>query len=409
MNQPFNTITQALDDLRQGKMVILIDDESRENEGDLIIAAEKITPEAINFMCHFGRGLVCLSLSEQDFERLAIPMMTKDNRTPHQTAFGVSFEAASGVTTGISAQDRAHSVKVAIDPKSGPDDIIIPGHMFPLRAVEGGVLKRRGHTEGSSDLSRLAGLKPAAVICEIMNDDGSMARLDDLIEFSKKHNLSLLRLKDLVEYRLQHEKLISEITESTLPIKDLGQFTIKVFFDKINQQEHLAIISKTEGPNPLVRLHSECLTGDVFGSERCDCGQQLDLALAEISKQGGVLLYLRQEGRGIGLANKIKAYALQDHGLDTVEANHKLGFEADEREYALAAEILKSLDLKTIRLLTNNPHKIDALKQHGIDVMQRVPLETEPNQSNIDYLTTKRNKLGHLLNLESIRTAAHDK
>lgn len=409
MNNPFNTVKQALQDLSAGKMVILMDDESRENEGDLVIAAETITPETINFMCRQACGLICVSMQEDDFKRLNLPMMVTQNETAHQTAFGVSFEAAQGVTTGISAADRAQSIKVAIDPNSTAKDIVTPGHMFPLRAVKGGVLKRQGHTEGSSDLARLAGFKPAAVICEIMNEDGSMARLPDLIEFAKKHALTLIRISDVVQYRLQQEKRITHVATANLPIKNLGDFTIKVFEDEKTKQEHLAIISKKPFINPVIRLHSECLTGDVFGSLRCDCGQQLEQALQIITKEGGALIYLRQEGRGIGLTNKIKAYALQENGLDTVEANHTLGFGADEREYALAADILKELNFSQVRLLTNNPKKIEGLEHYNIAVLERIPLETIPNENNINYLTTKRNKLGHLLNLQSLRTATHEK
>jgi 3,4-dihydroxy 2-butanone 4-phosphate synthase / GTP cyclohydrolase II len=398
----FPSIACALEDLRQGKMIVLFDHENRENEGDLVLAAEKVTPEAINFMAQYARGLICLTLVEEDINRLQIPMMVEHSTNPFNTAFTVSIEAAKGVTTGISAADRAHTIQVAINPESGPKDIVMPGHIFPLRARKGGVLERMGQTEGSTDLTRLAGLKSAAVICEIMNPDGSMARFPDLEKFAKLHQLSLLSIRDLIQYRLQTESLVQEIASIRLPTEDYGDLTIKLFESCLDKHHHLALIKeKPNQPNQptLVRIHSECFTGDLFGSTRCDCGWQLHESLAQINQQGGALLYLRQEGRGIGLFNKLKAYLLQDQGLDTVEANQKLGFGSDDRNYWIGAQILQKLQLLKIKLLTNNPQKIIDLEQYGIEVVERMPLIATPNATNRAYLKTKQTKLGHLLNL----------
>lgn len=396
------SIHRALEDLRQGKMIVLFDHENRENEGDLVLAAEKVTAGTINFMAQYGRGLVCLALAEEDIRRLKLPMMVEHATNPFNTAFTVSIEAAEGVTTGISAADRAHTIKVAINPQSGPKDIVTPGHIFPLQARRGGILERMGQTEGSTDLMRLAGLKPAAVICEIMNPDGSMARFPDLEKFAKQHQLSLLSIRDLIQYRLQTESLVKEIAAIRLPTEEYGDLTVKLFESRLDKHHHLALIKEKPAKNNqtiLVRVHSECFTGDLFGSARCDCGWQLHESLAQISRHGGVLLYLRQEGRGIGLLNKLKAYALQDQGLDTVEANQKLGFGSDDRNYWIAAQMLQNLKLLKIKLLTNNPQKIIDLERYGIEVAERIPLIATPNATNRDYLKTKQTKLGHLLNL----------
>lgn len=395
----FAEIEIAIQDIRQGRMVILVDDEKRENEGDLVIAADKITPEAINFMSKNGRGLICLTLSSDDVHRLQLPLMVAHNRSHFNTAFTVSIGAAEGITTGISAADRALTVQKAIDPNSTPDDVVTPGHIFPLRAQDGGVLTRPGHTEGSVDLAKLAGLRPGAVICEIMKDDGSMARRDDLLRFGKEHGLSVVTITDLISYRVQQEKLVQMMATANMPIHGLGEFQLTVFKNTFDQAEHIALIKgeiNIDKPS-LVRIHSECLTGDVFASKRCDCGNQLQMALEEISKHGGILLYMREEGRGIGLTNKIKAYALQDQGKDTVEANQALGFSADQRYYGVSAQILRKLGVKQVRLMTNNPDKINSLEQYGISVAERVAVQAAPTKENISYLNTKKEKLGHLL------------
>lgn len=398
----FITIENAISELREGRMLILVDDENREQEGDLLIAAEKVIPEAINFMTKHARGVVCLTLTTDIVNRLRIPLMPERNSNPNQAAFTVSIEAAKGVTTGVSAFDRAHTIRLVVDPSSTPMDISMPGHVFPLQARKGGVLERAGHTEGSVDLARLAGLQPAAVICEIMKDDGTMARLSDLREFSRQHNIKLVSINDLIEYRLKHEINIEEVASTNLPIKIAPDFKIKIFRDSNNGSEHVVIMHGDVSSNSpcLVRIHSECLTGDIFGSLRCDCGEQLQNSLDMISKQNGILIYMRQEGRGIGLINKIKAYELQSNGLDTVEANHQLGFLADYRSYSLSAQILRCLGVNKIRLMTNNPSKMKDMEKFGVEVVERIPAETMPTKENEHYLKTKRDKLGHWLKLE---------
>lgn len=399
MSTPFANVEQAIEDLKQGRMIILVDAAHRENEGDLVVAAEKITPEAINFMIHEGRGLVCLTLLEEDLERLQIPMMVAKNTEKNQTAFTVSIDAAEGIATGISPADRAKTIQVAIDPHSKPADLVRPGHIFPICAKPEGVLARQGQTEGSVDLARLAGLKPAGVICEIINKDGSMARLPDLQKFSRKHGLTMISVQDIILYRTRHEVIIKELASTQLPIQPHGEFQLKVFSNLLDNYQHLALIHGEIDPEKpcLVRVHSECLTGDLFGSQRCDCGWQLHTALEEIGKSGGVLVYLRQEGRGIGLVNKIKAYALQDQGMDTVEANQELGFSPDQRDYAVAAQILQYLGVKKMTLLTNNPKKVEGLAEWGCELADRKSIQMAPTEENRAYLKAKREKLGHLL------------
>jgi 3,4-dihydroxy 2-butanone 4-phosphate synthase/GTP cyclohydrolase II len=397
-------IEEALEDIRQGKMVILVDDEDRENEGDLTMAAEKVTPEAINFMAKYGRGLICLSLTEERLNELRLPMMVSENTSRFQTAFTVSVDARKGVTTGISVADRATTILTAVDENTQPEDLVSPGHIFPLRARQGGVLVRTGQTEGSVDLARLAGLKPAGVICEVMKDDGTMARMPDLKIFAEGHGLKIVTISDLIKYRLNKESLVRRIVTATIPTKYGGVFTTIAYENDVDPYHHIALVKGEIGPEDtvLVRVHSQCLTGDVFGSKRCDCEEQLHTAMAMVEKEGkGVIVYMRQEGRGIGLVNKLRAYCLQDIGKDTVEANEALGFKADMRDYGIGAQILADLGLHKIRLMTNNPRKIIGLEGYGIEVVERVPIETKPHQENIEYLKAKAKKMGHLLSIKS--------
>jgi 3,4-dihydroxy 2-butanone 4-phosphate synthase/GTP cyclohydrolase II len=406
---PVATIEAGLEDLRAGRMVILVDDEDRENEGDLCLAAERVTPEAINFMAREGRGLICLAMTEQRLEALDLPLIVEQpaNSSLFGTAFSVPIDARVGVSTGISAADRARTIRVAVDDRTRPGDLVRPGHVHTLRARQGGVLVRTGQTEGSVDLARLAGLKPAAVICEVMNEDGTMARMPDLERFAERHGLRILTIRDLVEYRMRHERLVHRAAVTELPTRFGGLFTAIAYTSDVDPHPHLALVKGTIEPAAptLVRVHSECLTGDVLGSERCDCGEQLQAAMAMIEREGrGVLLYMRQEGRGIGLLNKLKAYSLQDGGADTVQANLDLGFKADLRHYGVGAQILVDLGVRKMRLLTNNPKKVVGLEGYGLEIVERVPIEMPPRAANRHYLVTKKTKLGHLLTLEGAET-----
>ena len=405
---PLATIPEAIADFQAGKFVIIVDDEDRENEGDLCLAAEKVTPEAINFMARFGRGLICIAMTGERLDELRLPLMVPEqaNTSGFGTGFTISVEARHGTTTGISAQDRARTVQVLIDPATRPEDLIRPGHMFPLRARPGGVLVRAGQTEASVDLAKLAGLYPAAVICEIMSDDGTMARLPELEKFAGQHDLKIISVEQLIAYRRRTEKLVRRVTEAQLPTK-YGDFLAIAYRSEIDAAEHVALIKGNVGSGDavLARIHSECLTGDVFGSQRCDCGEQIALALQQIERAGrGVLLYMRQEGRGIGLHNKLRAYALQDQGLDTVEANLKLGFASDLRDYGIGAQILVDLGVRQLRLLTNNPKKVVGIEGYGLAVVERVPIQVPVHQANLRYLATKRDKLGHLLDSTELAT-----
>jgi 3,4-dihydroxy 2-butanone 4-phosphate synthase/GTP cyclohydrolase II len=400
---PFASIEEAVEDIRNGKMVVVVDDPERENEGDLVVAAQFATPDAVNFMATHARGLICLCLTGDRCEELGLTPMTQRNEARLGTAFTVSVEAREGVTTGISAADRAHTIHVAIDPASTPHDLVQPGHIFPLRARDGGVLVRAGQTEASVDLARLAGLVPAGVVCEIMNEDGTMARVPDLVPYCERHGLRMITVADLIEYRRRTEKLVERVVTVQLPT-EYGAFTAIAFRETLTGRDHLALVMGELDGDVLVRVHSECLTGDVFHSLRCDCGEQLEAALAAIAAEGrGVLLYMAQEGRGIGLLNKLKAYELQEQGLDTVDANLALGFAADEREWGIGNQILAELGITTMRLLTNNPKKVSGVEAYGLKVTEQVPIEMPPHPENVRYLAAKRDKLGHKLHHQDLK------
>jgi 3,4-dihydroxy 2-butanone 4-phosphate synthase/GTP cyclohydrolase II len=399
MPRKFNSIEEVLSDLLKGRMVIVVDDADRENEGDLIMAGQFISPAAVNFMAKYGRGLICVPTTSERLQQLGIERMVRQNRETFKTDFQISVDAAHGITTGISAADRAETIRIMAEPTAVPEDLVQPGHVFPLRARPGGVLQRAGHTEAAVDLVRLAGGRPIGVICEIMSDDGSMARLPELVKFARRHGLKICTIADLIQFRRTREKLVERIEVAKMPT-DYGNFDLYLYESKLDGQHHLALVCGDVAGKPgvLVRVHSECLTGDVFGSRRCDCGPQLQQAMRQVSEAGrGVVVYMRQEGRGIGLAPKIKAYKLQEQGYDTVEANQKLGYEMDLREYGLGAQILADLGLKTIRLLTNNPRKVVGLEGYGLEIVEQVPIRVKPNPFNARYLETKRKKLGHLL------------
>jgi 3,4-dihydroxy 2-butanone 4-phosphate synthase/GTP cyclohydrolase II len=402
---PFSAIDEAIEEIRMGRMVVVCDDEDRENEGDLVMAAQFVTPEAINFMAKEARGWICLALTGQRCEELGLDLMTAKNESPHGTPFTVTIEARDGVTTGVSAHDRAHTIQVAIDPRSRPEDLVQPGHVNPLKAKRGGVLERTGHTEASIDLARLAGLNPAGVICEVMKDDGDMARVPDLIEYCERHNLKMVTIKDLIAYRRRNDLLVQRVVDGVrLPI-EAGEFEVVGYRSVLDDKHHLALVKGdvSGASDVLVRVHSECVTGDVFHSLRCDCGEQLAAALAMIELEGrGVLLYLAQEGRGIGLLNKLRAYKLQEQGFDTVEANERLGLPADLRDYGIGAQILVDLGLSSIRILTNNPKKIRGLEGYGLSVTSQIPIEQAPNPNNAAYLRAKRDKLGHTLHHQGL-------